>query len=194
MTSYRCLSHYETLRVDRAASPERVRAAYRRLAQKFHPDKHAAKRDAATDVMALINQAYEVLSDPAQRAGYDEWLAAEEERAAAGGVASAPVFVPDHFGWSGWLLWAITSIAVLTIGFVVIKTHLPLQAAPAPSVPAAHAAGPSVAEPMPPVRPVQPWTEPKPTALPPNPETDPVARLVREGTLQQSQTRPPGKP
>ncbi len=134
MTTYRCLSHYETLRVERGASPERVRTAYRRLAQKFHPDKHAAKRSAATDVMAVINQAYEVLSDPAQRAGYDQWLAAEEARAASAGAPTAAVFVPDRFGWSGWLLWAIASVAVLTVGFVVIRTHLPEQGAPATAV------------------------------------------------------------
>jgi hypothetical protein len=132
MTKHRCLSHYETLRVDRRASPERVRMAYRRLAQKFHPDKHAGRRAAATNVMVLINQAYEVLSDPAQRAGYDDWLAAEEVRAAAGSaVTTAAVFIPDRFGWAAWLLWAIVSIAVLTVGFVLIKTMMPLHG-PAP--------------------------------------------------------------
>jgi hypothetical protein len=194
MTSYRCLSHYETLRVDRGASPERVRTAYRRLAQKFHPDKHAAKRAAATDVMVLINQAYEVLADPAQRAAYDEWLAAEEERAASGGAVAAAVFVPDRFGWSGWLLWAITSIAVLTIGFVVIRTHLPLQAAPPRALPGAQAAPAAPVEAALPSRPVEPWTEPVRTALPANPETDPVARLVREGTLQNPRIPQPGNP
>jgi hypothetical protein len=194
MTKHRCHSHYETLRVDRHASPERVRMAFRRLAQKFHPDKHVAKRAAATDVMMLINQAYAVLSDPAQRAGYDEWLAAEEARAAAGGAVSAAVFVPDRFGWSGWLLWAITSIAVLTIGFVVIKTHSTLQAVPPRAVPGARATPASAAEPQPPPRPVQPWTEPARTALPPNPETDPVVRLVREGTLETIRIRQPGNP
>lgn len=177
MTHHRCLSHYETLRVDRGASPERVRIAYRRLAQKYHPDKHAARRAAATDVMVVINQAYDVLSDPAQRAGYDQWLADQEERSACGAPVAAPVFIPDRFGWSGWLLWAITSIAVLTIGFVVIRTHLPLQAVP--SAPGAQAV--PVAGPMPPPRAT-------------HPTTGSVARLAREGTLEPARTRQSGNP
>ena len=183
MTKYHCHSHYETLRVDRGASPDRVRTAYRRLAQKFHPDKHAGKSAAAT-VMAAINQAYEVLSDPAQRAGYDDWLAAEEAQGA--GPGTSVVFVPDRFGWGAWLLWAIASIAVLTVGFVMIKTMMPLHGAAASRpAPAAQPAAQVSLEPLVPARPVQPWTEPAKTILPPNPETDPVARLVRDGTLDQ---------
>lgn len=174
MTHHRCLSHYETLCVDRTASPERVRIAYRRLAQKFHPDKHAARRAAATDVMVVINQAYEVLSDPAQRAGYDEWLAAQEERAAAGGAGAAAVFVPDRFGWSGWLLWAIASVAVLTIGFVAIRTYPPLQVAPATAPAAAR--------------------EPARTAAPSQPAAGPMARLVREAVPQRPPNHPTGNP
>ena len=50
------------------------------------------------------------------------------------------------------------------------------------------------AEPLTPGRPVQPWTEPVPTAAPPYPETDPVARLVRQGTLDHPPRRPTGAP
>ena len=193
MTKHRCHSHYETLRVDRRASPERVRAAYRRLAQKFHPDKHAGKSAAAT-VMALINQAYEVLSDPAQRAGYDVWLAAEEARAAPAGAA-AVAFTPDRFGWAGWLLWVIMSVAVLTVGFVVIKIKTTAQAALPTSVLAAQPAPAAVADPPVAATTIQPWSEPVRTVLPPNAETDPVARLVREGTIDKAPSRRnPGTP
>lgn len=191
MTKYHCHSHYETLRVDRDASAERVRTAYRRLAQKFHPDKHAGKSAAAT-VMAAINQAYEVLSDPVQRAGYDDWLAGEE--AQGGGPGASVVFIPDRIGWGAWLLWAIASIAVLTVGFVVIKTMTPLHGpAPRPAL-AAQPAPPIPVEPLVSARPVQPWTEPAKTALPANPETDPVARLVRDGTLERPVPPNTGKP
>ena len=87
-------THYDTLQVERGASGEGVRAAYRRLAQKFHPDKHPG-RSAAAAVMAELNQAYEVLSDPAQRSAYDEWLASQEAPA-----VRAPRFTPDRFGWA----------------------------------------------------------------------------------------------
>ena len=192
MTKHRCHSHYETLRVDRRASPERVRMAYRRLAQKFHPDKHAGKSAAAT-VMAAINQAYEVLSDPAQRAGYDEWLAAQESGALAA-TSVAAVFIPDRFGWAVWLLWIIVSIAVLTVGFVWIRTTMPShQLAARPAV-AAQPVREMAAEPPVPTHPVQPWTEPALTTAPHNPETDPAARRVREGTLDHPPRRPTGAP
>ncbi|HMA08055.1 MAG TPA: J domain-containing protein [Ramlibacter sp.] len=191
MTKFHCHSHYETLRVDRGASPERVRTAYRRLAQKFHPDKHAGKSAAAT-VMAAINQAYEVLSDPAQRVAYDDWLTAQEAQGAGPGAAA--VFIPDRFGWAAWLLWATASIAVLTVGFVMIKTMMPLHG-PAPRPALAAPPAPALAiEPPVPARPVQPWTEPAKSALPRNPETDPVARLVREGTLEKPSRANAGAP
>jgi curved DNA-binding protein CbpA len=120
MIQPRLPSHYDTLRVDRGAPAEHVRGAYRRLAQAFHPDKHQGK-PAAAAVMAQINQAYEVLSDPAQRNAYDDWLALEEARAAAA-VPGAAVFTPDRFGWGGWLVFATTSLAVLTVGYVLIAT------------------------------------------------------------------------
>lgn len=119
-------THYDTLQVERGASGERVRTAYRRLAQKFHPDKHAG-RSAAAAVMAQLNQAYEVLSDPRQRSAYDEWLAVEEAPA-----VPAARFTPDRFGWGAWLVFATTSLAVLTVGYVVLATWTPaVPAAPA---------------------------------------------------------------
>ena len=141
MTRARLHSHYATLQVDRGASAEDVRSAYRRLAQKFHPDKHQGKRAAAL-VMAQLNQAYEVLSDPAQRAAYDDWLALEDARAASTGTRGS-AFTPDRFGWGAWLVFATTSLAVLTVGYVVIATWTPTassaRTAAAPASPAATA-------------------------------------------------------
>lgn len=142
MNQLRLHSHYDTLRVDRGASAEHVRSAYRKLAQAFHPDKHQGK-PAAAAVMAQINHAYEVLSDPAQRSAYDEWLALEDARAGAPSVP--PGFTPDRFGWGAWLVFATTSLAVLTVGYVLIATWTSTAAAPrtaatqaAPASPAAN--------------------------------------------------------
>lgn len=154
-------SHYDTLRVDRGASTEHVRTAYRRLAQAFHPDKHQGK-PAAAAVMAQINQAYEVLSDPAQRSAYDERLALEHARAAAASPAVA--FTPDRFGWGGWLVFATTSLAVLTVGYVLLATWTPVAKAPRAVAPPAattanrieaEAGGPAAQQPspLPPPRP-----------------------------------------
>jgi DnaJ-class molecular chaperone len=81
-------THYDNLKVSPRADAEVIKAAYRALAQKWHPDKHPPERKARCErVMHLINDAYRVLSDPASRARYDESLTAA--RAGDGGARSA---------------------------------------------------------------------------------------------------------
>lgn len=67
-------SHYETLKVARDAPLEVIRAAYRVLSQKHHPDKNNGTQT-AHGVMAAINEAYRVLCDPVLRSAYDATLA-----------------------------------------------------------------------------------------------------------------------
>lgn len=64
-------SHYDTLLVPVTASSAAIRVAYRALAQKYHPDKHPHDTARAAAQMQQLNAAYEVLSDPVQRAAYD---------------------------------------------------------------------------------------------------------------------------
>ncbi len=62
--------YYQVLGVDRKATPEGVRQAYRKLAFQYHPDRN--KGDAsATEKMKQINEAYATLCDPAKRREYD---------------------------------------------------------------------------------------------------------------------------
>jgi curved DNA-binding protein CbpA len=61
--------HYKVLQVDSEAEADVIQAAYRRLAQKYHPD--VASGTAAAERMAAINAAWAVLRDPARRAAYD---------------------------------------------------------------------------------------------------------------------------
>lgn len=72
-------THYDNLKVARNAPPEVIRAAYKTLSQKFHPDRNPDKPN-ATRTFQLISHAYEVLSDPARRRAHDEWIAAEEAK------------------------------------------------------------------------------------------------------------------
>ncbi len=72
-------THYDNLRVTRNAPPEVIRAAYKSLSQKFHPDRNPDKED-ATRTFQIIKSAYEVLSDPAKRREHDEWIALAETR------------------------------------------------------------------------------------------------------------------
>jgi hypothetical protein len=70
-------THYDNLKVSRHAPQEVIRAAYKALSQKYHPDKNHGDERAAR-VMAIVNTAYNILSDPARRKEHDEWIAAEE--------------------------------------------------------------------------------------------------------------------
>lgn len=64
-------SLYETLGVSETASQEEIRAAYRRLAAKHHPDKNLGD-NAATGKFQEVEEAYRVLKDAAARKAYDE--------------------------------------------------------------------------------------------------------------------------
>lgn len=61
---------YKVLGVDYDATDEKIRFNYRRLALKWHPDKHKGD-STATAKFQEINEAYKVLSDPAKRFDYD---------------------------------------------------------------------------------------------------------------------------
>ncbi|MET1231702.1 MAG: J domain-containing protein [Candidatus Limnocylindrales bacterium] len=73
--------HYKVLQVDPEAEDEVIQAAYRRLAQKYHPD--VAPGDEAAARMIAINAAWSVLREMTTRAAYDA-----ERRAAAGHAAA----------------------------------------------------------------------------------------------------------
>ena len=62
--------HYEVLGVSRGASPEEIKAAFRKLASQHHPDKNPDDPSAAVRFKE-VNQAYQVLSDPQRRSLYD---------------------------------------------------------------------------------------------------------------------------
>ncbi|GIV16498.1 MAG: hypothetical protein KatS3mg022_1933 [Armatimonadota bacterium] len=70
---------YDLLEVSPNASPEVIKAAYRQLALKYHPDKQpdVRMRRQAEERMKQINAAYHILSDPARRAEYDRRLREE---------------------------------------------------------------------------------------------------------------------
>jgi len=63
--------YYATLGVSRDATPEQIKAAFRKLARQFHPDV-AKDKKTAEEKFKAINEANEVLSDPAKRKRYDE--------------------------------------------------------------------------------------------------------------------------
>ncbi|MCA1587375.1 MAG: J domain-containing protein, partial [Chloroflexi bacterium] len=70
MPTRRALDPYAILGLSRDASPLQVARAHRVLAKRHHPDLHEGASDAA-ERMRRINEAWSILSNPAQRADYD---------------------------------------------------------------------------------------------------------------------------
>jgi curved DNA-binding protein len=90
--------YYSTLGVSKTSSEKEIKQAYRKLARKHHPDVNPGDKSAETRFKE-INEAYEVLGDPAKRKKYDElganWRAYEQAGAQGGG------FDPSQFGGAG---------------------------------------------------------------------------------------------
>lgn len=99
---------YDVLQVSPRAEAEVIRAAYRALARKYHPD-HGGDRLR----MVAINDAWDVLGDPVRRAAYDSsrgpgstspgsasssWSSRSSESDARPGTASQPAVDPNHAG------------------------------------------------------------------------------------------------
>jgi DnaJ-class molecular chaperone len=63
--------YYELLGIDRSASADQIRSAYRKLARKFHPDVNKAPD--ASKRFAEVQEAYDVLSDVEKRKSYDQF-------------------------------------------------------------------------------------------------------------------------
>ncbi|HEY8358263.1 MAG TPA: J domain-containing protein [Ramlibacter sp.] len=144
-------TYYDVLQVERAASPDRVRAAYRRLAQKYHPDKMPGNANAPR-AMAAINAAYEVLSDGHRRAEHDLWIRRAERGNEAPAAAPEPLslwsFVHPARQWPWYLLSGTMVFALGTIATALYLTAMPARAArpvaepckvaaPAPATPCA---------------------------------------------------------
>nr|CAB3238882.1 ZF(U1like)-8 Zn-finger (U1-like)-8 [Phallusia mammillata] len=64
--------HYSVLGVSLTASEDEIKKAYRKRALKWHPDKNIDNSEEATEQFRLIQAAYDVLSDPQEKAWYDK--------------------------------------------------------------------------------------------------------------------------
>jgi molecular chaperone DnaJ len=88
--------YYEILGVERNASPEDIKKAYRKLAVKYHPDKNPGDK-AAEERFKELGEAYEALNNPQQRAAYDQYGHAAFDRRAGRGFARGTGGFHDPF-------------------------------------------------------------------------------------------------
>lgn len=86
--------YYKILGIDKSASADEIKKAYRALAKKYHPDKNKGNKQ-AEEKFKEIGEAYEVLKDPEKRKKYDQLGANWKHFQQAGGQAG-------DFDWSQW--------------------------------------------------------------------------------------------
>ena len=84
--------YYEVLGLQKGASQDEIKKAYRSLAKKYHPDVSTEPKDVAEAKFKEISEAYEVLSDPDKKARYDQYGMAGMEGA----------FGQGGFDWSNF--------------------------------------------------------------------------------------------
>jgi hypothetical protein len=89
-------SHYDVLGVARSADGDIIRAAYRVLAKRYHPDTTASPKDTAVARFRRIQEAYEVLSDARRRANYDAQLDAAAAEPQAPPASPRPTREPPR--------------------------------------------------------------------------------------------------
>ncbi|KAG1444923.1 hypothetical protein G6F57_017693 [Rhizopus arrhizus] len=96
--------YYSTLGVERGATEDEIRRAYRKLARKYHPD--VSKESDAEARMRDVNEAYDVLRDQEKRQAYDNLAAGVSS---AGGIQPPP-------GWDeGYESFPPTSLQISNI-------------------------------------------------------------------------------
>ncbi len=94
---------YSTLGVSKSATETEIKAAYRKLALQYHPDRN--KEKGAVDKFKEVTQAYEILSDPKKRQTFDQFGSAAFEQGGmgagspGGGMNQGQGF-PGGFQWS----------------------------------------------------------------------------------------------
>src|ERR1044072_3228272 len=92
--------YYSILGVAKDATAEEIKRSYRKLALKYHPDRNAGDESAAVRYKEIL-QAYEVLSDPAKRAKYDELGHDNWCKTTQGVEAGYPTVSPGHGMFGG---------------------------------------------------------------------------------------------
>lgn len=65
--------YYQILGLDKTASADQVKQAYRKMAMQYHPDRNHGKEEWANEKFKDINESFSVLSDPEKRSQYDEF-------------------------------------------------------------------------------------------------------------------------
>ncbi len=99
--------YYKTLELEKSATPEEIKANYRRLAMKWHPDRNGGSAE-AEEKFKNISEAYSVLSDESKRRDYDQFVASGGQNEAAY-RSTNPGFSPEQASYM--FMWEMNAIA-----------------------------------------------------------------------------------
>ena len=108
--------YYKLLGVEKSASAEEIKKAYRKQAMKYHPDRNQGDKK-AEEMFKKVSNAYEVLSDPQKRATYDQYGAAAFENGGMGGMGGggfrdASDIFREFFGGGGGGIFRLFPVRV----------------------------------------------------------------------------------
>ncbi len=154
-------NHYDNLKVSRNAPAEVIRAAYKALAQKYHPDRNSSNVQASKN-MAIINESYNVLSNPIKRKEHDLWIVNQEPGNAKKSTnnenlntSKAPKISSDSEYFVKIFLhvarhWVLYGIATFLIFLNLSKSPSPHQKPYSPDPTAETEVSPETSEPAPP--------------------------------------------
>jgi hypothetical protein len=122
------MNYYELLEVSQNASKEVIRAAYKSLMQRYHPDKNPDNAEIASRA-ALLVQAYDVLSDSDKRSAYDLQIKSQPEIRTFTPTESSDNVKPyrkNHVNQKiaaknqiSWYPWIIISVIILSGGLIL---------------------------------------------------------------------------
>ena len=123
-------THYDNLKISRDADADEIRRAYRRLSKQYHPDLN--QNPDAHRIMQLINQAYDVLSDPIRRAEHDKWIDAQRAAESQNNFRQPEIVQPPprivmpkkvYGKWLGTMIAACVALTVLLVWQMGMLIH-----------------------------------------------------------------------
>lgn len=106
-------NYYEILEISRTATANEIKKQYRKLANKFHPDKNNGDK-AAEECFKDIVKAYEYLSDPLKRAAYDKKTFEEQNTQFANSPTSNAANYSPSFKWQDAVAAVVIFVIIIT--------------------------------------------------------------------------------